>query len=92
MRLCFDITVGPDYRLYHHSGTDTIIITPNFPPDQAADDRRLAMVRKMVADRGVARRERLERLLNNPSSTSHPATIKTSTVRITHEISAEVKA
>lgn len=91
-QLGFDITAGPDYRLYHHEGTNTVIITPDYPPEQAAEEMRLATVRKMVVERGVARRGRLERLLNNPLAVSHPVAVKKSAVRITHEIPAKVKA
>ena len=92
VRLGFGVTVGPDYRLYHHAATDTTILTPDYPPEQAAEEMRLATVRKMVVERGVARRERLERLLSDPPAVSRPVTVKRSTVRITHEIPAEVKA
>jgi hypothetical protein len=80
--LGFDVTVGPDYRLYHHAGTDTTIVTPDGPPEQAADALRLATVRRMVVDRGVARRERLERLLARPPA-PRPTSIKRVTTRIT---------
>ena len=46
VRLGFDITVGPNYRLYRHARTDTTIITPDYPPDQAAEEMRLATVRR----------------------------------------------
>ena len=91
-RLGFGVTVGPDYRLYHHTPTDTTVITPDYPPEQAAEEMRLATVRKMVVARGVAWRERLERLLSNLPAMPRPVTVKRSTVRITHEIPAEVKA
>ena len=89
VQLGFDITAGPDYRLYRHEGTNTVIITPDYPLEQAAEEMRLATVRKMVVERGVARRARL---LNNPPGVSRPVAVKKSTVRITHEIPAEVKA
>ena len=92
VQLGFDITAGPDYRLYRHEGTNTVIITPDYPSEEAAEEMRLATVRKMVVERGVARRARLERLLNNPPAVSRPVAVKKSTVRITHEIPAEVKA
>lgn len=92
MKLGFDVTVGPDYRLYRHAPTETMIVTPDYPPEQAADEMRLATVRKMVVARGVARRERLERLLNSASPAPGPVTVKRSAVRITHEVPAEVKA
>ena len=90
--LGFDITDGPDYRLYHHAGTDTTIITPDYPPEQAADEMRLATVRKMVVDRGVARSARLDHLLSNPPTVLRATTAKKSAVQIRHEIPAEVKA
>lgn len=79
VKLGFDVTVGPDYRLYRHVPTDTMIVTPDYPQEQATDEMRLATVRKMVAG-GVARRDRLERLLNSASPVPGPVTIKRSTV------------
>ena len=88
----FDVILGPDYRLYHHAPTDTRILMPDFPREQAADELRLITVRKMVVERGIARRERLDRLLLHPPARPRPARVRTTTRQITHDIPDEVKA
>lgn len=92
VQLGFDITVGPDYRLYYHAATDTTIVTPDYPLEQAADEMQLATVRTMVITRAIAQVERLERLLHTPFAVTRSAAFKKTTVRITHAIPAEVKA
>lgn len=92
VQLGFDIVIGPDYRLYHHDPTDTRLLMPDFPYEQAADELRLIEVRKMVVERGVARRERLERLLLHPPARRRTARVRTTTRQITHVIPDEAKA
>lgn len=92
VQLGFDVTTGPNYRSYCHVETETTIVTPDYPPEQAADEMRLATIRTMVAARGLARPERLEHLLRVPLNQTTPAATKRSAARITHLVPAEVKA
>jgi len=89
-KLGFEVTVGPNYKLYRHAATETVITTPDYPLEQAADAIRLASVRTLIASRGVARPERLERLLSAPVNVKQNS-ITHSTVRITHRVPNEVK-
>ena len=91
VQLGFDITAGPDYRLYRHEGTNTVIITPDYPlskPLSRCGWRQSARWSWSVGWRGG----RGWNGLNNPPAVSRPVAVKKSTVRITHEIPAEVKA
>ena len=72
VQLGFDVILGPDYRLYFHKPTDTRILMPDFPYGQAADEIRLITVRKMVVERGIARRARLERPPAPPAGPAPP--------------------
>ena len=90
--LGFDVTVGPDYRLYRHAPTGTLMVTPDYPPEGPAEEMRLVTVRRMVVERGVARQDRLERLLRDSSSVPGAGTVKRSAVQITHDVPDEVKA
>ena len=89
-RLGFEVTVGPNYRLYRHAATETVITTPDYPLERAADAMRLASVRTLIAARGIARPERLEHLLAAPVSLK-PIPSQHSTRQITHIIPDEVK-
>ena len=86
VQLGFEVILGPDYRLYFHKPTDTRILMPDFPYEEAADEMRLIEVRKMVVERGIARRARLERLLLHPPARPRPARVRTTTREITHVI------
>ena len=92
VQLGFDVTAGPNYRSYCHAKTETTIVTPDYPLEQAADEMRLATVRTLVVARGIARPERLEHLLGVPLDQVRPVATKQSAVRITHLVPAEVKA
>ena len=92
VQLGFDVTAGPNYRSYCHVETETTIVIPDYPPEQAADEMRLATVRTMVVARGIARPERLEHLFRVPLDQLGTVAAKRSSVRITHQVPAEVKA
>ena len=50
--LGFDVTVGPNYRLYRHAAAEAEFVMPDYPAEQIADAMRLATVRTLVAARG----------------------------------------
>ena len=92
VQLGFDVTTGPNYRSYDHAETGTVIVTPDYPLEQAADEMRLATIRTMVVARGVARLDRLEHLLRVSPDQPNLVGTKRSPVRITHLTPAEAKA
>jgi len=48
-RLGFEVTVGPNYRLYRHAPPETVFTTPDYPLEQTADAMQLESVRTLVA-------------------------------------------